>query len=166
MQNCAVNAFSWVATGEYNLSRESASQYSITYPGPAQPSREIDETRLTGIYNASAADCPVNAQPFVRFTTPVLKHPHMFSDGRVCLGGFPLEDSLAERMCIRIFRSSYLIWESSTQKALLLAALGLVYQVNKQQLPLERVSLPTLSDGLVVKHRDHCPLRLYCERTA
>lgn len=153
MQKLRGERISWVATGEYNLSQGIyPSQYSITYQVLA-PTVKGNRRKHELSVNTSAADYPDNAQPFVRFTTPVLKHPHMFSDGRVCLGGFPLEDSLAD-MCIRIFRFFIFDMGVINPKSIATRSFWDWFQVNKQQLPLERVSLPTLSDGLVVKHRD------------
>jgi len=41
--------------------------------------------------------------PVVRCQTPVVLHPHFYNHGQVCLGGFPLEEYLAE-LCIRLAR--------------------------------------------------------------
>lgn len=154
MERLRGDRISWEATGEYNLSRGIyPSQYAIAYQVLA-PTVNGNRRKHELSVNTSAADYPVNAQPFVRFTTPALKHPHIFSDGRVCLGGFPLEDSLAD-MCIRLFR--FFLFDAGVINPRSIATRSFWdwFQNNKQKLPLEHAPLPTLSDGFIIKHRAH-----------
>lgn len=126
------------------------SRYRVTYNVHA-PTVSGNRRQHVLDIDCSSLDYPLRSQPNVRFTTPVIKHPHIFTDQRVCLGGFPLEESLAE-LCIRLARFFQYDPRLINPTSIATPEFYNWYQKNRSQLPLDRSPLPTLA-GFVVKKR-------------
>lgn len=137
----------------------------ITWKGvpPGNPAQRIYPSRYTVTFNMLAPTINGNAyqhtieidcssleyprsMPFASFITPVVKHPHFFDDGRICLGGFPLEESLAE-LCIRLAR--FLQYDPTLINPNSIASSDFYrwYQKNHNHLPLDRSPLPVLEEA-------------------
>ncbi len=90
--------------------------------------------------------------PIVRFLTPLVKHPHVFEDGKVCLGGFPLEESLAE-LCVRLAR--FLQYDPATinlNSAVTYDAKNWYLQ-NRHRFPIDHSPLPRLGEDSGFKRK-------------
>lgn len=152
MQRLHGKCIDWKASGEFDLERRIyPSRYAVTYRILA-PTALGDRRTHELLIDTSAIDYPVNAQPGVRFTTAALKHPHIYSDGRVCLGGFPLEENLAE-LCVRLFR--FFLFDKGVINSNSIATRSYWewYQANQKRLPMEHAPLPTITDFRVVDKR-------------
>jgi len=136
----------------------------ITWKGvpPGNPTQRIYPSRYVVTFHMLAPTINGNASlhaieidcssleyprymPSARFTTPVVKHPHFYDDGRVCLGGFPLEESLAE-LCIRLAR--FLQYDPTLINIKSIASMNFYswYQANRSHLPLDHSPLPILEE--------------------
>jgi len=83
--------------------------------------------------------------PGVRFTTPRVKHPHIFEDSNVCLGGFPLEESLAE-LCVRLARFLQYDPDTINLNSAVNADLKNWYLHNRHRFPIDHSPLPRLGE--------------------
>ena len=130
--------------------------YRVTYTILA-PTISGDRNQHTIEINCSSLDYPRN-KPFARFITPVVKHPHFFDGGEICLGGFPLEESLAA-LCVRL--GKFLQYDPTliNKDSIASQTFNSWYLQNRARLPLQRVHLPDVDDddvvggGLIVKKR-------------
>ena len=126
--------------------------YHVTYNMLA-PTTQGDRRQHTIKVDCSALDYPMRA-PSAAFLSAPIKHPHVFESGNICLGGFPLEESLAE-LCIRLAR----FWQYDptliNSNSIASRSFYSWYNSNRQRLPLDRSPLPQLQDqvpgGFVVK---------------
>ena len=92
--------------------------------------------------------------PDASFLSTPIKHPHVFENGNICLGGFPLEESLAE-LCIRLAR----FWQYDptliNPNSIASRQFYSWYDSNRRRLPLDHSPLPQLQDmtsgGFVVR---------------
>jgi hypothetical protein len=133
------------------------SRYRVTYNILA-PTISGDFYQHVIEIDCSSQDYPRRI-PFAKFLTSVVKHPHFYEDGRICLGGFPLEESLAE-LCVRLAR--FLQYDPTLINANSLASRVFYdwYEKNLNRLPLDHSPLPQLenaSSGLRVKRRSDAP---------
>lgn len=131
--------------------------YHVTYKMLA-PTTQGDLRQHTVKIDCSAVDYP-NRAPIASFLTAPIKHPHVYDNGNICLGGFPLEESLAE-LCIRLAR----FWQYDptliNHRSIASHPFYSWYQSNLSRLPLDRSPLPQLSDvtfpsGMVIKPRQN-----------
>ncbi len=137
--------------------RSYPSVYNVTYHILA-PTSHGDRNSHTIEINCSSLDYP-GRQPDARFLTPVLKHPHSFNNGKICLGGFPIEESLAA-LCIRLGRFFTYDPNIINPNSIASNEFNDWYRTNRTRLPLQRVVLPQLDEenasgrgGFTVKSR-------------
>jgi hypothetical protein len=133
------------------------SMYRVTYNILAPTIRGDSYQHVIEI-DCSSQDYPRRI-PFAKFLTPVVKHPHFFDYGGICLGGFPLEESLAE-LCIRLAR--FLQYDPTLINTNSLASSAFYdwYEKNLNRLPLDHSPLPQLDNttsGFRVKRRSDAP---------
>lgn len=119
------------------------STYRVTYHLRAYTTQGLANEHIIAI-DISSLDYPRQI-PKVEFVSPVLKHPHLFDDGRVCLGGFPLEESLAE-LCIRLAR--FIQYDPNVINLGHQASLAFRtwYLANLHFLPIDFTPLPEIND--------------------
>jgi hypothetical protein len=119
------------------------SLYIVTYNILA-PTISGDRSQHTIEINCSAMDYPRN-KPRVRFLTPVVKHPHFFDYGEICLGGFPLEESLAA-LCVRL--GKFLQYDPTLINYSSIASNTFKnwYLQHQARLPLQYVQFPDVDD--------------------
>jgi len=155
MQKLKGPLITWQIVGQCDPPRVNPSKYLVTYQMAAPTLNGTRGEHILEI-DCSSADYPSFA-PIVLFHTPVIKHPHVYSDGsrRVCLGGFPLSESLAA-LCIRLARFWQYDASLINHKSLASREFYDWYVANRSQLPLDRSPLPSLdevSGGLRPKQR-------------
>ena len=104
MQQLHGPLITWASDPPSSSSNKYPSKYSVTYHMMA-PTIEGDRQQHIIEIDCSSVDYPLRYLPQVKFRTPIIKHPHIYSDGsrRICLGGFPLSEDLG-KMCIRLAR--------------------------------------------------------------
>jgi len=94
-------------------------------------------------FDLSALGYPINALPIAKFRTSWLKHPHVYSDGRVCIGALNPTHSLAETT-IRV--AGFFVYDPVliNNRSIATTSYMNYYLENKGTLPLQQVRLPTI----------------------
>jgi ubiquitin-protein ligase len=146
MQRLHGSVITWEPLDAATPPRSYPSKYRVMFHLLA-PTVEGNRPQHVVEIDCSRQDYP-RFPPVVTFQTPIVKHPHVFSDGshRVCLGGFPLEESLAE-LCVRLARFLQFDANLINPKSLASVEFYAWYQQNRAHLPLDRSPLPDL-DGM------------------
>jgi ubiquitin-protein ligase len=131
-------------------------KYNITYTdllAPIYPDGTQQQHTLE--IDCSSADYPLNSVPVVTFITPIIKHPHVWENKKVCLGGFPLEESLPE-LCIRLARFFQYDPALINPNSIATPAFYQYYLKNHLGLPLSHQPLPYVEEEkkFVRKGRD------------
>jgi len=144
MEKLSGTVITWEALPPFNLAQGVyPAQYRVTYNIRA-PTQGGETSGHVLLIDCRGAKYPF-APPDVSFQTSELRHPHVFSDGshRVCLGGFPVEESLAE-LCIRIGR--FFLYDPNMLDMGSIASQEFLawYNKNRSRLPLEQALLPSL----------------------
>ncbi len=144
MQQITGDVIKWEGTPpKHPDQRIYPSKYRITYnilaPTVKGDSRQhIIEIDCSSIYYPGQL-------PVARFLTPLAKHPHVYSDGKICLGGFPLEESLAE-LCVRLARFLQYDPEIINLDSPVSYDAKNWYLQNKHRFPIDRSPLPRLGE--------------------
>jgi hypothetical protein len=150
MMNLRGPLITWKPIGTINpLSQIFPLKYLVVYKIKAPTISGIRTSHEVEI-DCSSANYPFYS-PIIKFHTPELKHPHVFSDGskRVCIGNKPLSETLA-CLCLRLAR--YFQFDSSIINPRSIASKEFYcwYLKNQNQLPLDHSALPSL-DGFKLK---------------
>ena len=121
------------------------SKYLVTYNILA-PTVRGDSRQHTIEIDCSSPHYP-GQLPLARFTTPVVRHPHFYDDGKICLGGVPLEEPLAA-LCIRL--AGFLQYDPKLVNENSAASYDSLvwYRANRYRFPLDRSPLPRIDDGV------------------
>jgi ubiquitin-protein ligase len=95
--------------------------------------------------DCSSLDYP-RQEPELRFLSNVVKHPHVFSSGRICIGKYSYSESLAQ-LCIRLCRFLQYDPELINPRSIATTSFNQWYEQNKWRFPLDTSPLPTLADS-------------------
>jgi hypothetical protein len=139
----------WEVKSPMNPPESYPVKYLITYHMLA-PTVEGDRSNHIIEINTSSPSYPVAVVPTMIFRTPIIKHPHVYSDGskRVCSGGMPLSETLAF-LCVRLAR--FFQYDPTLINIRSIASMEFYnwYIKNRKNLPLDRSPLPNL-EGLKI----------------
>lgn len=146
MQQLRGSLISWVSDQPSNSSTQFPSKYVVTYHMIA-PTIEGDLRKHILDIDCSSVDYPLRYLPQVKFRTPVIKHPHIYSDGsrRICLGGFPLSEDLG-KMCIRLARFFQYDLSLIDPRSIASREFYDWYLQNRNRLPLDHSQIPIMTD--------------------
>jgi hypothetical protein len=123
-------------------------RYQVTFNILAETVNGVRNEHVMEI-DCSSLEYP-RRPPALRLTSYTVKHPHVFRDGRICIGGFPIGESLAE-LCIRMCR--FLQYDPTfiNPGSIATSEFDYWYQENRSRLPMDRSPLPTIGVNLQVK---------------
>ncbi|GHO93832.1 hypothetical protein KSF_038800 [Reticulibacter mediterranei] len=159
MKQITGNVISWRGTPEADpANRVFPERYTITYNILAPTIRGDSRHHVIEI-DCSSPNYPRQA-PAARITTPVVRHPHFYDDGNICLGGFPLEESVAE-LCVRLARFLQYDPDVINMRSAASSASMEWYRSNRNRLPMDRSELPRLGEvpGFKLKKRQSPPVQ-------
>ncbi len=120
-------------------------KYQVTFTIRAMTTAGEARSHVVEI-DCSSLEYP-KARPALKFITNAVKHPHVFNGGVICIGGFPLGESLAE-LCIRMCRMLQYDPEVIDAHSIATAEYYTWYLQNRSQLPMDTSPLPTLGEGI------------------
>ena len=144
MQRLSGPMITWEALQPYDIAHNIyPSKYRITFNIVA-PTTSGNANRHVLLVDCSGVKYPF-APPDVRFETSPLRHPHIFNDKRVCLGGFPVEETLAE-LCLRLVRFFQYDPNMINIKSIASQEFYDWYIQHRASLPLDRQALPSLDE--------------------
>jgi ubiquitin-protein ligase len=144
MQKLVGTLITWKPLGKYDAANSVyPEKYEVTFNIKAPTiSGDLNQHKLE--IDCSAGSYP-NTLPIVKFTTPVVRHPHIYTNGSslVCLDSVPLSELLGN-LCIRL--AGFLQYNSTLINPNSLASRDSYewYLANKSRLPLDHSPLPVL----------------------
>ena len=153
IQQLAGPVITWEPLTEADPPFRHPDKYRVTFNLRA-PTVRGESSRHVVEIDTSSLSYP-GKEPYAKLQTDVVPHPHIYSDGRICLRGHPQEETLAA-LCVRIAR--YLQYDPALidKDSVASKEFWQWYVQNRHRLPLDRTPLPALDrprGGLRVNNR-------------
>ena len=137
----------WEPIGQFHPPHTYPEQYRVVYNILA-PTVNGNANRHVLEIDCRAPNYPFTL-PIARFTTPVLKHPHVWEPGsarypEMCTGGMPLSETLA-MFCVRL--GGFFLYDKTLiyRNSIASRQFEQFYDDNRNRLPLAHVVLPVIT---------------------